>query len=274
MLYLSEIISRIFRHPLLRHFGNRYPKLYRFFQSRFSLQDFFGLPFTMILLLVWLNLSLLSELVETIENSQGMKSIDGQISLWFFSIRDPWLSKALFLFTSLGSYYGLWVVTVAAGLYLLLKRKFIYLLGLLVSGLGSGAAVKITKAYFVRERPLDISYYPETSFSFPSGHATGAVALEGFICYLLIMQAKTRRARNFWFCAGLMYCFLMGISRIYLGVHFASDVLAGFILGFLWLLFGIIIMEYTALKTKTKSYYRKTVAPDEKKPDGGKLKTL
>src|SRR5688572_55920 len=156
MLYLSVIISRIFRHPLIRQFGNRFPRLYRFLQQRFSLNHFFGLPFTMVLGLICLNLMLLSELVETIENSPGMKSIDGEISLFLYNYRAPWLSQSTFWFTQLGSFYGLLTVTVCAGLYLLYKRKFAYLLGFLVSVLGSGAAVKITKAYFVRERPLDI----------------------------------------------------------------------------------------------------------------------
>ena len=247
MLYLSEIISRVFRHPFLRKFGNRFPRLYRFLQLRFSLNHFFGLPFTMVLVLICLNLMLLSELVETIENSAGMKSIDGEISLLLYNFRVPWLSRSLFWFTKLGSFYGLITVTVCAGLFLLYKRKFGYLLGLLVSVLGSGAAVKITKAYFVRERPLDIGYYSETSFSFPSGHAASAMALEGFLCYLLFLEAKTPRTKVFWLIVGLGYNLLMGFSRIYLGVHFATDVLAGYLLGLLWLLFGVVIMEYTTL---------------------------
>ncbi|HSI90083.1 MAG TPA: phosphatase PAP2 family protein [Adhaeribacter sp.] len=216
------------------------------------MKHFFGLPFTLILILAWINLAMLSELSEAIVNSPGMKTIDGKISLAFYKFREPWLSKAFYWFTALGDYYGLLTVSVLASLFMLYKRKPHYLLGFLVSLLGSGLAVRITKAYFVRERPLDIGYYTETSFSFPSGHATGGMALEGFLCYLLIIEAKTPKKQLFWLIAGLTFNFLMGISRIYLGVHFASDVLAGWLLGFLWLLFGIVIMEFATLRTVTK----------------------
>lgn len=248
LLYLSQIISRFFRHPLVRHFGQKFPRLFTFVQNRFSLKHFAGLPFTFILVLIWLNLSMLSELAEHIVNSPGMKSLDGKISLVFFDLRLPWLSVAFFWFTKLASNSVLIISTILVSLFLLYKRKPYYLLGFLVSVLGSGLAVKITKAYFVRERPLDIAYYPVDSFSFPSGHATAGVALEGFLCYLLMMEAKSPRMQIFWLVTGLLFNLLMGLSRIYLGVHFVTDVFAGWLLGFLWLLFGIVIMEFAALK--------------------------
>lgn len=248
LLYLSQILSRFFRHPLVRQFGQNYPRLYTFLQNRFSFNHFTGLPLTFILILIWLNLSLLSELAESIVNSPGMKSLDGKISLAFFELRLPWLSFFFYWFSKLASYQGLLITTLLTGIFLIYKRKPYYLLGFLISVLGSGLAVKITKAFFVRERPLDIAYYPETSFSFPSGHATAGIALEGFICYLLIMEAKRPHMQFFWLAFGLLFNFLMGISRIYLGVHFATDVLAGWLLGFLWLLFGIVIMEFATIK--------------------------
>mgnify|MGYP000901214219 FL=1 len=77
-----------------------------------------------------------------------------------------------------------------------------------------------------------------------------AVAFYGMIFYLIIRNNLSHRL--FWFVAGIVFILLIGFSRIYLGVHFLTDVLAGYVLGLLWLLLGISIIEWYKIKSKRK----------------------
>ncbi|MDN6347182.1 MAG: phosphatase PAP2 family protein [Tetragenococcus koreensis] len=95
----------------------------------------------------------------------------------------------------------------------------------------------LLKLFFTRERPLLEHLVVETSFSFPSGHATASMVFYGSLILLvpLFIQSKA------W-CISLQTCLaifilLIGISRIYLGVHFPTDILGGYCEGLTWLLF-------------------------------------
>ena len=74
------------------------------------------------------------------------------------------------------------------------------------------------------------------------------MALVGLLCYFALVEIKGKRTSITLFLLGIGYILLMGISRIYLGVHFLTDVAAGYLLGFLWVLLAIGLMEYVALK--------------------------
>lgn len=248
--YISLLVNWLFGLPFMQYLARRYPKTLHFLKDRFDPADFFGLPFTFILTLATANLALLSELSESIVNSHEMKFIDGLISKVFFNLRVPFLTKTLYYFTHLGNVNGLFLVVGLAGLILLLKRKWYYLLALAISVAGNGISVYLVKNHFDRERPFGIGYYYLASFSFPSGHSASAVALQGILCYFLMLEAKTVKAQLTWLAAGLAYIGIMGFSRIYLGMHFLSDVAAGYSIGFLWLLFGVVCMEYAAYQRK------------------------
>lgn len=102
------------------------------------------------------------------------------------------------------------------------------------AGIGN-AAIKLL---FMRSRPSLDHLVTETSYSFPSGHSTGSVLFYGTLILLLPQFIKNRKL-----CLPLQIIlgvgiFFIGISRVYLGVHFPSDVLAGFCFGLAWLLMG------------------------------------
>src|SRR5690606_32838255 len=96
----------------------------------------------------------------------------------------------------------------------------------------------VLKAAFDRNRPSVVEWFYEvTSPSFPSGHAMGAFIGYGTVAYLVGRLSPTRRLRHVtWFVASLTIV-AIGVSRMYLGVHYASDVLAGFLAGLAWLAF-------------------------------------
>ena len=96
--------------------------------------------------------------------------------------------------------------------------------------------------------------YLEKSFSFPSGHATIAVAFYGFIIYFLIKNVKSWNRKINIFFTGFILIILIGFSRLYLGVHFVSDVWAGYLIGAIWLIIGIGFTEFYLLKKISRNY--------------------
>jgi len=93
-----------------------------------------------------------------------------------------------------------------------------------------------------RPRPLN-AFYIEDSFSFPSGHAAVAVAFYGFCAYILFRLCEQWKWKANAMMIGVSMIAFIGFSRLYLGVHYLSDVWGGYLIGALWLLFGITLGE-------------------------------
>lgn len=115
------------------------------------------------------------------------------------------------------------------------KKRYTVLLW--VSLVGSQLLVMLNKLVLHRARP-ELALYLEDSFSFPSGHATGSMAFYGFLIYVAWKTTKNWNKKVNSFFLGLIIIFAIGFSRLYLGVHYLSDVLGGYILGLLWIIFS------------------------------------
>lgn len=104
----------------------------------------------------------------------------------------------------------------------------------------SGFANHLIKEIVQRPRPLiELRMVEESSFSFPSGHAMTSATFYGLIIYFVFKNVKSKKLRNTICTVLSLLIFLIGISRIYLGVHYASDVLAGFAIGIVYLVLYI-----------------------------------
>ena len=106
---------------------------------------------------------------------------------------------------------------------------------------GCGFFTTAAKWLFQRQRPFDMTQLME--YSFPSGHSTYTAFFYGFVIYFFIRQTgnRGRRIDLVFLWAGIVA--VVGFSRLYLGVHYLSDVLAGVLLGFSWLLVGVSLVE-------------------------------
>lgn len=154
------------------------------------------------------------------------------------SIRTNFLTLFFKTITYLGEWSVLLVVAILVSTILITKRKKKYdvLLALIsFSGLG---IVFLLKNFIHRERPLN-GLVNESSFSFPSAHALMSVVFYGFIIYLLWPNMKSTKIKTFKIFFGLILVLLIGFSRVYLGVHYLSDVLGGYIIGAVLLVIGI-----------------------------------
>ncbi len=135
-------------------------------------------------------------------------------------------------------------------LYLILKN---WKRAMEVAAIGIGGFIinYVMKLSFRRMRPPDPLIEKLNNFSFPSGHATSAFIFYGLLAYLIW---KTNMSRIYKVISGsilILFSLVIGFSRVYLRVHFTSDVVAGFCIGFAWLTLSIWVME--RLKKKSDS---------------------
>ncbi|MFC6269723.1 phosphatase PAP2 family protein [Frigoriflavimonas asaccharolytica] len=121
-----------------------------------------------------------------------------------------------------------------------LKRESIFLL---ISGSGSLLLLSAFKRIFERARPPYPLLYPENGFSFPSGHATFSFVFYGSLAYLVWVARFPKYLKILMMTFLILLSFAIGISRIYLRVHYPSDVIAGFALGYSWLFLIIFIFK-------------------------------
>ncbi|MBP7837371.1 phosphatase PAP2 family protein [Candidatus Saccharibacteria bacterium] len=143
---------------------------------------------------------------------------------------------------------GITAVAIAGGLFIRHRQKDALMV--LVTIGGSAALNIIFKLIFARPRPTPaLALIVEDGFSFPSGHAMAAAVL-AVIVILLIRHSRWRIAVS---CAAVGYMIIVGISRIYLGVHYPSDILAGFCVSIAWAVVVYSIFQYTSLYTKITS---------------------
>lgn len=101
----------------------------------------------------------------------------------------------------------------------------------------------LLKYTFTRNRPLDINLIEETGYSFPSGHSLTAMAFYGFIIYLVLNSNLNRKIKYVLTILLSIIIILVGLSRIYLGVHFFTDVIGGFSFSILFLIIYITIIQ-------------------------------
>ena len=118
-------------------------------------------------------------------------------------------------------------------IYNIFKKNMRESLFLLVNTLGSFVLNFIAKAIFQRTRPLDFSLVKQGGLSYPSGHSMVVMSMYLAIFYLLTRNIKDENKRIFIGIIVGIYILLMGISRMYLGVHWPTDIIGGYILGYL-----------------------------------------
>lgn len=153
---------------------------------------------------------------------------------------------------ALGSGVAMWVALGAGSIYFLASRHFYSLALLWISLLGGRGLGHLLKAIYERPRPHLFGPYMEalgyrfdypSSHSFPSGHALISVVIYGTLAFLIARLEPTRRLRRITLAGAGFLILLIGGSRLYLGVHYPSDVLAGYLAGFVWVTTCVFALE-------------------------------
>lgn len=257
LTFISTQIDLFFKLKSMQRLEKSHPQLVGFLKKRLGMRDFLGLPLTLLLIILTVNFLMLSEIAENLVNSPGMKAVDSSVGLFLYHLRTDAVAQAMYWFTQLGSASGVVVEFILVAGVLLVKKKWHFLAALLVSVLGTGISVYFTKLYFHRERPIDIAYYTAKTFSFPSGHSAEALSLFGMVAVFVLLERKRIAHARLWAGLFIAYIVLIGFSRLYLGVHFVSDVAGAYLLASLWLILAVCVLEYLLLHYKPKSEIKK-----------------
>lgn len=153
-------------------------------------------------------------------------------------IGPKWLTEVMRDITSLGSTVVLTLIVVAAAGYLLLINRYGICALLVIAASGAGGFSKFMKHFINRPRPDVVEHLTEvTSPSFPSGHSLASAAIFLTIGVVLAQVSEHWRVRIYFVFIAISSSILIGFSRMFLGVHYPSDVLAGLVLGYSWGLF-------------------------------------
>lgn len=119
-----------------------------------------------------------------------------------------------------------------------------------VVGLGGFLVNYFMKLSFERTRPENPLMEPLQNFSYPSGHATSGFIFYGLLAYLVWKSGIANIYKYIIAIVLILFSILIGFSRVYLRLHYTSDVIAGFCIGFIWLIFCVWLMEYLKKKAE------------------------
>lgn len=170
---------------------------------------------------------------------RGLLSLDRSLLLAIHRLSNPLLDSLMIFITYLGSRYVVAILFLLAFVVFAYRRLWQSVLSLTVVTIGAGFIDLVMKAESARPRPLFFRVIPATGFSFPSGHALLATVFYGMIAFILYTRARSKVSRILVVSSTAALVLLIGFSRLYLGVHWPSDVLGGYIVGLLWLFLSI-----------------------------------
>ncbi|HUR90636.1 MAG TPA: phosphatase PAP2 family protein [Ramlibacter sp.] len=181
-------------------------------------------------------------------------SIDPAISGWLHAHMQSWATAFLFLFTYVHSTIGLVVMSAAVAVLLAANKRIAMVPWLVLTVQGGQVLNVLVKDAFQRARPhFDDPVVTLATYSFPSGHAAGSTVFWGFVCVLAwSWPARDPVRRALAIIAPLMIAFT-AFSRVYLGAHYFSDVLAGISEGVAWVCTCVTIFYRTTAPRRSPS---------------------
>lgn len=177
------------------------------------------------------------EIYEGVKSDSGLVVLDQPALDAAVALRNPSLDAAVTHFTDLGGKVGSPLLAAALTFVLfLLWRRRTPVLVMIIAVLGSLPMTIVGKQVVGRLRPpLELAVPPyEHSPSFPSGHTLNTTVVMGIAAYLLVIQLTSVWSRTLTIVAALAFSIAMGLSRVFLGHHWLTDVIAGWLLGVGW----------------------------------------
>lgn len=176
--------------------------------------------------------------------SPTLLRIDRTVHEWTQENRYPALTPFYLTFTVLGNPVGLTLILLIGVAIAIVRRQWSVAVYLVVTSGVGGLLNRWLKQVFGRERPdLVLALSDAAHESFPSGHAMGSIIILGALAYVSLRLTGSWRWKSFWVAASLVTALTISVSRIYLGVHWISDIAAGFAAGLCWLVTSIVVFE-------------------------------
>lgn len=218
---------------MLQH---RFPRLARHLHARFSPGEVFGLHMTLGVAALVLASALFGQLASAVVAGAPITVLDTQLANWFNRHATPGMTSFLLAVTDVNHPASLMLMT-AVFIGSLYRRGARYWIAAVLLAVPGGMLLNVLLKYiFQRARPsFDEPLVQLATYSFPSGHTSGATLFYGVLAAYLVMHAGSAAARLGILLAAAAMVALVAFSRVYLGAHYLSDVLAGVAAGSAWL---------------------------------------
>lgn len=247
---LTERVSRF-----LTIFRERHPGVARFITARLAREEYLGLHLTIGFVLSLVALWIFAGITEDVIQHDPLTRFDLTVTTWIRSHATPLGDRIFVVVSALGSPGAMAIIGGVGALLLLLRRQWLVLTAWVGAYAGAGLLTLILKNLIQRPRPVGSStFLYGMSFSFPSGHALGSLVGYGMLAYVVgSTWVQGIRGRQLLGMATAVLVIAIGISRLYLGVHYFSDVVAGYAAGILWLsvcISGVQVLQRRRLTTR------------------------
>ncbi len=188
-------------------------------------------------------LGLFSSILEDVyESDPDVIAFDVKTAEWITQIRDPFLNDLFLLITKLGDLKPLTFAFLISIAFFYFYKKYKSLATILLSVSGSAVITFVIKNIVQRARP-ELSLISERGFSFPSAHAFIAVCFWGVLFYLIYKLIKNKLLKIALIIVAITTVLAIGFSRIYIGVHWSSDVIASYLLSSVYATTVIYLVE-------------------------------
>ncbi len=232
---LSDFWRWLVKLPPFHWLRQHVPWLWQFLGHRLSPQGYLGLHLTLGLIWIMLSIYFFAELADAVLANEDLVAFDLALTDALYAHMSSLVLQIFLVITHLGDPLVLAALAVVVGLLLMTRRYWILLASWIITLACGGLLNVALKDVFQRTRPgLPDPFITASGWSFPSGHAMGSLITYGMLAYLLVLMLDRRWHRLIVICATALIL-LIGVSRIYLGVHYFSDVLAAYTAGTAWL---------------------------------------
>ena len=178
------------------------------------------------------------DIAEDVSRNAATRLLDERVASWFHEHAPPAVTQIARVVTFFGSVGFVAAVASGVAIVLIVRKSWSQLLALTLA-VGGGSLLNILlKHFFHRQRPvLENPLLTLSSFGFPSGHTMGSTLFYGMLAIFVAQSVRTWRWRAFTFWIAALAVTLIGLSRIYLGAHYLTDVLGAIAVGLAWLAF-------------------------------------
>lgn len=232
-----KLHDSVVARPLVRRELERHPRLWRFVAARFAPGEYLGLHLTLGLLISLAALWLFGGITEDVIHHDPLTRFDLSVLQWFQRLGSPAGDRVAVVVSLVGSPVAMVVVALLGALLLAWRRLWLVFVGWVVAFGGGGVLDAALKLIVRRPRPPGATAFLHgMTFSFPSGHSMGSLIGYGMLAYVVtILWVRHRAGRIVVVAATAVLVLAIGTSRLYLGVHYFSDVVGGYAAGVLWL---------------------------------------
>jgi len=237
-------------------------RLFRFLEARLDRKSYLGLRLTIGLVVIALGIWLFGGLLEEVLDNAMLVQMDLAAARWIHSATTLGGERIFVWVTDIGSPPAMVVIALVGVLVTFIRKHRLLAFTWAAAAAGGALLDYVLKTTVHRSRPeYAAAFLHGSSYSFPSGHAMGSIIGYGFLAYVLTLTVRwAAEHRRFVFIAAVVLTLLIGISRVYLDVHYPSDVIGGWAAGLAWL--AVCVTGYQFVTGRSALRHPPTPAPE------------